>query len=77
MPIYEIVCPNCETKKEVICKFSELFSYTTCAICGEMMILKPSRSGFKIEGHSFSNGYNNQQELDTSYNGTQQTWEPD
>lgn len=76
MPIYEIRCNNCGNKKEVICKFSEIFENATCPICGQMMTLKPSKVCFNIEGHSFANGYNSQPELDTCYDGTSQTWEP-
>lgn len=77
MPIFELICFNCQTKKEVICKFDDIINNAICTNCGNEMRLKPSRAGFHINGHSFSNGYNDPgPEKDYTYQGTSQEWNP-
>jgi predicted nucleic acid-binding Zn ribbon protein len=76
MPIYELVCPECCAKKEVICKFSELFGRSKCPMCESIMIIKPSKAGFTINGYSYSNGYNGEsKQLDDTYTGAQASWD--
>lgn len=76
MPIFELICPKCNAKKEVICKFSELLNKSKCCMCETFMRMKPSRSCFTINGFSYSNGYNgNVKQLDDTYQGTQASWD--
>ena len=78
MPIYELICPKCGAKKEVICKFSELINNQVCNMCNYFMKVKPSRAGFHIEGYSYANSYSSTpDEVDTCYDGSSRAWTPD
>lgn len=58
MPIFDLICPKCETRRddEII---PSRFALLTCERCGEEMKIAASslRSSFAINGYSYKNHY--------------------
>lgn len=72
MPMYEFMCIDCNDTLELILKFDNRNDVILCKKCGGTLKRVPTASSFKINGYSYSNGYNSPEEI--SYDGSQKPW---
>lgn len=72
MPIFEFKCDKCEEIIEMIVKSSNNLPDNLVCDCGGTLSKIPSSSGFKINGYSFSNGYDKTESI--NYDGSDRGW---
>lgn len=72
MPIYVYKCSKCGEEIEMLVKsISNAASEIVCD-CGGTLERVPSGAGFKINGYSYSNGYDKTESI--NYDGSDRSW---
>ena len=58
MPIYNFICPACNTETELFLKFKNADEEQKCETCGGTLSKTVSSSNFVLKGNSWAkNGY--------------------
>lgn len=72
MPIYIYKCDKCNEEIEVITKgINDTVNEMVCD-CGGTLNRVPSSAAFKINGYSYSNGYDKTESI--NYDGSNRSW---
>lgn len=72
MPIYVYKCDKCGEEIEMLIKSISNAANEIVCECGGTLTRVPSNAGFKINGYSYSNGYDKTESI--NYDGSSRSW---